>query len=91
MTFEDSTTGVADTFDIQSGGTYTATVPQGSYGVSVQPPMVMVADSANSEGGEEFKKVDNIPNRYWSAYESGLKVEVAQDQTFDVEMVKGRR
>ena len=52
--------------------------------------MVTVADSAQSEGGEEFKKVDNIPSRYWTSYESKLNVRVTQDAVFDVDMVKRR-
>ncbi len=91
ITFEDSNTGVADAFDIEPNGTYTASVPNGDYGVSIQPPMIMIQDSANSEGGEQFKKVDNIPGRYWSAYESGLKVSVTEDTTFDVNMGKARK
>ena len=91
VTLEDSSTGVADAYDIQPDGTYIANVPEGTYGVSVQPPMEMVADSANSEGGEEFKKVADIPNRYWSSFESGLQVTVSQDTVFDIDMVKSRR
>lgn len=91
ITFEDSSTGVADAFKIDADGKYAASIPQGAYGVSIQPPMITVADTAKSEGGDEFKKVDNIPNRYWSSYESGLKVDVAGDTTFDVNMVKGRK
>ncbi|MCA9190539.1 MAG: hypothetical protein KDB03_02205 [Planctomycetales bacterium] len=91
VTLEDGNTGVADAYPISSEGTYEASVPEGEYRVSVQPPMVTVADTANSEGGDEFKKVDNIPNRYWSSYESGLSVSVQGDTTFDVDMKPGRR
>lgn len=88
VTLEDGSTGVADAYPIQPDGSYSASVPQGTYKVSIQPPMTVVADSANSEGGEEFKKVDNIPNRYWSSFESGLEVSVSQDTTYDVVMTK---
>lgn len=90
ITFDDSSTGVSEAFKIRSNGSYTATLPEGSYSVSIQPPMVNVADSAQSEGGEEFKKVDNIPSRYWTSYESKLNVRVTQDAVFDVDMVKRR-
>lgn len=91
ITFEDSETGVADAFPIGKDGAYTAQLPEGTFGVSIQPPMESVADSANSEGGDQFKRVDYIPTRYWSAYESKLKVDVSGDTSFDVNMTQGRR
>lgn len=91
VTFEDNNTGFAQVFEIGPDGTYSANVPAGDYSLSIQPPMIMIADSAQSEGGAEFKKVDNIPNRYWSAFQSGMDVSVSEDTKFDVSMVKGRR
>ncbi len=91
VTFEDSATGVAETFSIQKDGTYVATVPEGNYGVSVQPPLVTIADTATTQGGDEIKKVDYIPNRYWSSFESGLSVSVSADSTFDIHMVKAKK
>lgn len=88
ITLEDNNTGVADSFDIGPNGSYVAEMPAGSYLVSVQPPMVEVADSANSEGGEEFKRVSNVPQRYWSSYESKLSVSVTGETSFDVNMTK---
>ncbi len=88
ITFEDSTTGIAEALKIEPNGSYFANLPEGAYGVSIQPPTVTVADTAKSEGGDEFKKVGNIPVRYWSAFESKLKVKVSADAVFNVEMVK---
>ncbi len=91
VTFENSSTGFAEAFHIETNGSYSAKLPAGGYGVSIQPPTITIADSAQSEGGEEFKKVDNIPPRYWSAYESKLTVEISDDKVYDIDMVKGGR
>ncbi len=88
ITFEDSSIGIAEALKIELNGSYSANLPEGTYGVSIQPPMVTVAATATSEGGDEFKKVGNIPVRYRSAFESKLKVKVSGDAVFDVEMVK---
>jgi len=89
ITFEDTNTGIADTFPIDSQGSYSATIESGKFGVSVQPPMIHRPDMANTMGGDEFKKVENIPARYWSAFESGLTVDVSQDTTYDILMKRG--
>lgn len=91
VTFEDSTTGVADTFPIDAQGNYAATIEAGKFGVSVQPPLVNRPDMANTLGGDEFKKVDNIPLQYWSAFDSGLTLDVSQDTTFDIQMKRRAR
>ncbi len=68
----------------QDGG-----VPLGEYRVQVLPPTVRIPDSENGPGGEGFKKVDNIPNKYRSSETSGLQLKVEKgSQTFDISMTK---
>lgn len=91
VTFEDSQTGFAETFPLLDKGQYEAIVPEGSFQVSVQPPMRTVKDMKFTEGGDEFMNVEYVPVKYWSAYESGLTVQVSGDTKYDIDMVRGAR
>lgn len=87
VTFEDTATGYAATGDLAAGGAYTLQVPAGSYQVGIAPPTVEVAATADTPADEDYKKVDNIPEKYWYGYESGLTATVSNDAvTFDFDM-----
>ncbi|QDU62814.1 hypothetical protein Pan216_36850 [Planctomycetes bacterium Pan216] len=68
--------------ELEDGGsfhlkTYLGGVPVGSYGVLVQPPTVTFPDTPDSPGGEGFKEVKNIPQKYRDKQTSGFKANVA--------------
>ena len=76
ITFEDAQAGYAESSELGPGGTYQLKAPDGSYTVYVEPPVVVVEDTADSPGGEEEKQVENIPFQYRNSVESPLKAEV---------------
>ena len=53
-------------------------LPPGKYDVAILPPTVQMPDTAETEGGEGFKQVDNIPQKYRNAKSSGLVAEVVE-------------
>ncbi|WP_339747013.1 hypothetical protein [uncultured Rubinisphaera sp.] len=77
---------------IKSDGSYqistpSSQVPVGEYDVYVVPPTVTTPDSADGPGGEEYKVVENIPDKYRSSSTSGLKVTVNEGSNpFNISM-----
>lgn len=81
VTFEDSATGVAGSAEIGPGGVYSMELPDGSYKVSVAPPMVETAATADTPGDVEYKKMESIPQVYWTTGTSALTAEVSSTAT----------
>jgi len=81
ITFEDAASGVAGSTALGTDGSYTLQLPEGNYKVSVEPPVVEVGGTADTPGDEEYKQVDNIPERYWSTATSPLQATVSADAT----------
>lgn len=81
ITFEDSSAGTAGGTELGPGGTYRLSLPDGTYAVWIQPPMIVTPDTADSPGGEEMKEVNNIPPKYWRSTSSGLSVQVSRNET----------
>ena len=92
VNFFSKTTNTGGTGEIGSGGVYeapTATngLPVGDYDVYITPPMITLPDTADSPGGEGFKEVNNIPQKYRTSTNSGLKVTINEGpNSFDIEM-----
>lgn len=84
ITFEDSTTGVAQKADFVQGS-YQVELQEGSYKVCVEPIMV---DKAPPGGAANFvyKPAADIPKKYHSTFESGLTHNVTAASTYDVDM-----
>lgn len=81
ITFEDAAKGYAESGELGPGGTYTLKAPDGSYTVYVEPPIIVVEDTADSPGGEEEMQVDNIPPQYRNSVDSPLTATVNGDGT----------
>ncbi len=86
VTLEDPTAGFASTGEIKDG-TYAVELPAGSYRIMLLP---LTKEIVSAEGMPETVLVDpaSIPLRYQSPERSGLKVEVSDKTTFDIEMTK---
>ena len=80
ITFEDPATGFADSADLGSGGDYSIELPDGSYQVSIAPPMVEVGGGVDTPADTDYKKVDNIPKKYWVSTSSRLSAQVSKSQ-----------
>jgi hypothetical protein len=78
ITFEDATQGRAGTSELGNGGAYRMELPDGNYAVCVAPPTIITPDTANSPGGEEYKAVANIPEKYWNFASSNLSAQVSK-------------
>ncbi len=78
--------------EIRSDGSYSVRTPEGGlpvgeYQVAVLPPTIVTPDTADSPGGEVPKEVDNIPEKYRSAQNSGLLIKLERgSNTFDISM-----
>ena len=68
--------GAGGTFEVRSSAG--RGLPPGKYEVAIMPPTVKIPDTAETVGGEGFKEVDNIPQKYRSAVSSGLVAEVSE-------------
>ena len=84
MSFFDSKQGIAAQAPLGSGGTFEMRssagrgLPLGNYNVAIMPPTVQIPDTAETVGGEGFKQVDNIPQKYRSAASSGFNAQVSE-------------
>ena len=76
--FNDEKTGSRAEAELQPDGTYTATLPPGTYKVIVLPPLVVETGSGMPD--PRYKKVRNIPQKYRSTATSGLTATVAPDK-----------
>lgn len=88
ITFEDAAKGYAESSELGSGGSYALKAPEGSYKVYIEPPIIVVEDTADSPGGEEEMQVDNIPGQYRNSVDSPLTATVAGEvtvQDFDLQ------
>ena len=92
VNFFSQATNTGGSGELGSGGSYSAPagqkgLPLGEYEVYVVPPTVVLSDTAESPGGEGYKEVDNIPQKYRSSGTSELKVTVAEGpNSFDIQM-----
>ena len=74
--------------DLRSGGSYSVSVPAGSYAVVIEP--IFVEEQGVSDAGLDYKKVDNIPEKYRSSLSTDLNAEVSGDADLNFEMVPGK-
>lgn len=81
ITFEDAAKGYAESSELGPGGSYALKAPEGSYKVYIEPPIIVVEDTAESPGGEEEMQVDNIPPQYRNSVDSPLTATVAGEVT----------
>jgi hypothetical protein len=87
VTFEDATSGHAASSPLNPGGEYHFELPAGTYAVSITPPKETVSAGPDSPPSEEFRKVDNIPEKYRSLRTSGLTATVSSGNVkFDFDM-----
>jgi hypothetical protein len=91
VVFEDPTTGMADRVELKAEGTYEIKVANGTYRVSVEPLLVEAKSKVEGPPDYQYKKVDNIPQKYRSGVESGLKHTVSGPGTFDIAMTQGKK
>jgi hypothetical protein len=88
ITFEDAAKGYAESSELGPGGSYALKAPEGSYKVYIEPPIIVVEDTADSPGGEEEMQADNIPPQYRNSVDSPLTATVAGEvtvQDFDLQ------
>lgn len=89
VAFFDPSTGLGGEGALGSDGSYKLEAPAGTYKVSITPPMQVVDAGPNSPPSEEYKKVDNIPDRYRSPDSSGLSATISSDKlTHDFTLTK---
>lgn len=81
VTFEDAQTGAASTAELNAEGRYELNVPDGTYQVTVAPPVVEVSSDPNSPPEQKFKDGANIPNKYRSAQSTDLSATVSEETT----------
>lgn len=80
VTFEDPATGFANSAGLDAMGAYTVALADGSYRVSIQPPVIQIGGGPDTPPDEGYKDVDNIPERYRRAETSGLSAQIASGQ-----------
>ncbi|GAB6164529.1 hypothetical protein JCM19992_05290 [Thermostilla marina] len=81
ISFENPQTGFVQSADLGEEGKYTLQLPAGDYKVSISPPLIEVGGGPDSPPGEEYKQVDNIPDKYRSSESSGLTATINGDKT----------
>ena len=91
VSFEAPTSGHASECELSGSGTYSATIPVGSYRVAIRPLMVEVEAQADPDtepsSTKEYKDAPNIPERYRSFESSGLTAQVEEGgSTVDFDM-----
>lgn len=87
VTFENTATGTTGSAQIGAGGQYSIQLPDGSYKVSVEPPLVETGGTSDTPGDMEYKPMENIPEKYRTTRSSPLSVEVSSSKTtHDLEM-----
>lgn len=86
ITFEDTSTGFANTADIKDGA-YEIQLPDGSYTVTVMPAMKMV-ESNNGPPEEVYVNPELIADKYMSGRTSGLSYKMQGGGTYDVDLTK---
>lgn len=80
ITFSEPSTGNAASADLNESGEYLASLPDGTYIVTITPPMVEAPSmNPNVAPGTAPKKVDNIPPQYRSASTTDLKATVSPE------------
>ena len=77
--FNDAKTGRGDEAPLGPDGSYTATLPAGTYAVVILPPM-LPGESPHGPPDPRFKKVANIPEKYRSTATSGLTATVSAER-----------
>jgi hypothetical protein len=80
VTFEDPTTGFANSAGLDAMGAYTVALADGNYQVSIQPPTIQIGGGPDTPPDEGYKDVDNIPEKYRRADTSGLTAQIAPGQ-----------
>ena len=77
--FNNATTGQGAEVELQSDGSYQATLPPGQYQVSINPPYI-VENEGSGIPNPKYKKVKNIPKQYQSTATTDLKADVSRDK-----------
>lgn len=88
LVFEDPSTGSAERIELASNGTYSVLLSSGKYRVSVEPLLAEAKAKVEGPPDLQYKKVDNIPEKYRSASTSGLSHDVSGPGEFNVLMKK---
>ncbi|RMF99739.1 MAG: carboxypeptidase regulatory-like domain-containing protein, partial [Planctomycetota bacterium] len=80
ISFENPQTGFVQSATLGEEGKYSLQLPAGDYKVSILPPLIEVGGGPDSPAGEEYKQVDNIPDKYRSSESSGLTANINGDK-----------
>lgn len=77
ITFENPANGFVNSVKLGADGAYSLQLPDGSYQVNIEPPIVQIDAGPNSPPDEGYKNVKDIPKKYRSSRSSGLTVQVS--------------
>jgi len=87
--FVDETAGMSSSAEIGAEGAYSVELPAGTFKITVTPPMVEVSEGPDSPPSEDYKEMDNIPEKYRQGTTTDLTVTVKESgQTHDIAMTK---
>jgi hypothetical protein len=81
LTFENPSSGFADQAKVKEGGAYEITLTDGTYKVAVEPPA-----NSTSPPDYSYKKVTDVPKKYWSSSESGLSYTISGPGEINIDM-----
>ncbi|MCA9061110.1 MAG: hypothetical protein KDA85_21505 [Planctomycetaceae bacterium] len=76
VSFEDAESGLSGTAPLESGGNFDVELVAGNYRVWIEPPIIVTDSGPESEPGEDYKDVANIPEKYRNPETSGLTLTV---------------
>lgn len=86
ITFEDPKTGAAQRAELTPDGSYSIQLQEGNYQICIEPLMVERTTKADTPPDLTYKKADDIPAKYRSTAEAGLKHTVTGPGTYDLDM-----
>ncbi len=86
ITFEDPKTGASQRAELTTEGTYTIGLQDGNYQICIEPLMMERKSNADTPPDYAYKKADDIPQKYRSTAEAGLKHSVSGPGTYDLDM-----
>ncbi len=85
--FEDSSTGISSSAELGAEGAYTLETATGDYKVTVTPPWIEIDLGPDSPPEEDYKEVDNIPQKYRQTNSTDLTAKVTEaGQTIDFDL-----
>jgi hypothetical protein len=85
--FEDSSTGISSSAELGADGAYSLESATGDYKVTVTPPWIEIDLGPDSPPEEDYKEVDNIPQKYRQSNTTDLTAKVTEDgQTIDFDL-----